>query len=183
MGNIVILALVLLPFVSTAMAYNRFVAQRQLIRESWSGINSELERRYELIPNLVETVKGVAEFERELLESVTAARAGALLCEGQSPSARQESEEILGRATQALFANAEAYPELQASEAYLELQRELTETENRLARARRFYNANVRAYNTRLGAFPTNLIGRVGKFERAEFFETETSGDGLTVSF
>lgn len=183
MGNIVILALVLLPFVAAVMAYNRFVAQRQLIRESWSGIDSELTRRYELIPNLVETVKGVAEFERELLESVTAARAGALLCEGQSPGARQESEERLGRATQTLFANAEAYPELQSSEAYLELQRELTETENRLARARRFYNANVRAYNTRLDAFPTNLVGKAGKFERAEFFETEANTDGLTVSF
>ncbi len=157
-----------------ALTYNALVRIRQQVDESWSGIDTELKRRYELIPNLVETVKGYAAHERETLAAVTSARAKALASHG-SPGAQARDEKDLVDTMRRLLAVAEAYPDLQASDHFLALQRELANTEDRIQAARRFFNANVRDLNTRLEVFPSNLIGNLFNFEQAEFFEVESS--------
>lgn len=166
LGVLVLLALAL------AVSYNRFVRQRNLVSESWRQIDVELHRRHDLIPNLVETVKGYAAHEREVFDAVTRARAAAV-APGSSPAEQAQQEGVLGQALGRLFAVAEAYPELKASTNFLELQRELTETEDRIAAGRRFYNANVRALNTRVESFPSNLVASTFGFTKAEYFEVE----------
>ena len=153
----IVLGLVVLLAVLVAVSYNRFVKQRNLVQESWRQVDVELKRRHDLIPNLVETVKGYATHEREVFEAVTQARAAAA-APGSSPAQQAQQEGVLGQALGRLFAVAEAYPDLKASTNFLELQRELTETEDRIAAGRRFYNANVRALNTRVESFPSNLV-------------------------
>ena len=165
-----VLLLVLLIIVS----YNRFVRQRNLVEESWRQVDVELRRRYDLIPNLVETVKGYAAHERATLEAVIAARAAAQAHQG-SRAAQGEDETTLTRTLRGLLAVAEAYPELKADEHFRQLQLQLAETEDRIAAARRFYNANVRAYNTRIDAFPSSVIAGVFSFEKSEYFEAEES--------
>lgn len=155
-----------------AFSYNRFVGQRALIANSWANIDTELKRRYDLIPNLVETVKGYATHERELLEKVTQARAGAVSATGP-PAAQAQAEAPLVGALRQLFAVSEQYPELEANENFLELQRELAVTEDRLQAARRFYNANVQELNRRVKAFPSNVVASLFKFSEAQFFEVE----------
>lgn len=166
-------AAAILPFLVVLLAYNRFVSQRQLIRESWSGIDVELHRRHELVSNLVETVRSLADFEASVLESVVTARDSAVKIESAPPRDRQGVESDLGLAATRFVAVAEAHPVLSSAESFLQLQKELVETENRLARARRFYNANVRAYNTRLSSIPTNVVARLCKFEPADFFQSD----------
>jgi LemA protein len=151
--------------------YNRFVRQRTLVDESWGGIDVELTRRHELIPNLVETVQGYAEHERTVLENLTRAREAATAHRTDDPARRQEFEETVGRALTEVLARVEAYPDLQASTSFLDLQDELTHTEDRIAAARRFYNGNVRAYNTRVATFPSNLVAALFGFEARQFFE------------
>ena len=151
--------------------YNRFVRQRTLVDESWHGIDVELTRRHDLIPNLVATVQGYAAHEREVLESLTSAREAARTHEGEGPAGREGLEEAVGRSLARVLARAEAYPDLKASANFLELQAELTNTEDRIAAARRFYNGNVRAYNTRVRTFPSNLVAASFGFEAREFFE------------
>ena len=168
----IVLAIVVLLALYVAIAYNRFVSQRNLVQESWRQIDVELKRRHDLIPNLVETVKGYATHEREVFDAVTRARAQAA-APGASPAQQAQQEGILGQALGRLFAVAEAYPELKASHNFLELQRELTETEDRIAAGRRFYNANVRAMNTRVESFPSNIVAGVFGFHREEYFEVE----------
>ena len=150
-------------------AYNGFVKSRNIIQESWRQIDVELNRRYELIPNLVETVRGYAAHERNTLEQITALRNQARALAGQThgePSQQRAAvEQQLTQAVQGLLVTVEAYPDLKSNTNFLQLQRELTDTEDRIAAARRFYNANVRDYNTRVESVPSNLIANFAKFE------------------
>jgi len=152
--------------------YNKLVRLRQHVRESWSAIDTELKRRYDLIPNLVETVRGYASHERETLEAVVAARAAAAASSG-SPEQQARDENVLVGALRQLFAVVEAYPDLKANENFLHLQGELTVTEDRIQAARRFYNANVRDLNTRIEVFPSNVIASTFGFRPETFFEID----------
>jgi LemA protein len=178
---VIILGVILLWMVLT---YNTLVRIRQHVRESWSGIDTELKRRYDLIPNLVETVQGYAAHEREVLAAVTEARARAAASQG-SPESQAEDEKRLVAGIDRLLAVAEGYPELKANTNFLELQRELANTEDRIQAARRFFNANVRDLNTRVEVFPSNLVAGWFGFEKAGFFEVESSRvrDVVDVSF
>jgi LemA protein len=166
LGVIVLLALALV------VSRNRFVSQRQLIRSSWANIDTELRRRYDLIPNLVETVKGYAAHEREVFEEVTRARSQAMAATG-SPAQQAQAEQPLVAALGRLFAVAENYPQLRATENFQQLQAELANTEDRLQTARRFYNNNVQDYNRRVQAFPSNLVASTFKFREEEFFHVD----------
>lgn len=171
--GIVVGVVVLLLVVALVVSYNRFMSQKNLITESWKQIDVELQRRFDLIPNLVETVKGYAAHERSVIEAVTAARANAERHREDGPAGRQEPESSLGRAVGGLLAVAEAYPDLKASGNFLELQQQLGYTEDRIAAGRRFYNGNVRAYNTRIQTVPSNLVAAMFHFTPAEYFEIE----------
>jgi len=166
-------AIVLLPAIFVIVAYNSFVTLRNLVKNSWSNIDTELRRRYDLIPNLVETVKGYAAHERSVLETVTAARARAVASTG-SPSSQARDENQLVGALKSLFAVAERYPNLKASDNFLKLQQELVNTEDRIQAARRFYNGNVKDLNTRCDMFPSNVIASIFGFEHAEYFEVDS---------
>jgi LemA protein len=165
------LAVVLLLLLAVVVSYNRFVSQRTLVDESWKQIDVELQRRHDLIPNLVATVKGYAAHEREVLETVTAAREAAEAHRTDGPKGREPFEERLGGAVRGVLARAEAYPDLKASSNFLQLQDELTNTEDRIAASRRFYNGNVRALNVRVSTFPSNMIAGFFEFGKREFFE------------
>ena len=169
---VIVGGVVLLLVLGAVISYNRFVSQRQLIRDSWANVETELQRRYDLIPNLVETVKGYATHERELFDRVTQARAAAAANHGR-PEEQARDENVLVGTLRSLFAVAEGYPELQASRNFLALQRELTNTEDRIQAARRFYNANVRDYNRRVEAVPSNLIAGAFDFEREDYFQID----------
>ena len=169
---LIILAVVAVVAIAVVVSYNRFVSQRNLVQESWRQIDVELHRRHDLIPNLVETVKGYATHEREVFDAVTKARAAAA-APGSTPAEQAKQEGALGQALGRLFAVAEAYPDLKASTNFLELQHELSDTEDRIAAGRRFYNANVRALNTRVEKFPSNLIAQMFGFTKAEYFEAD----------
>jgi len=168
---LIVVALVVLLLVSVIASHNRFVRQRTLVEESWGGIDVELSRRHDLIPNLVETVQGYAAHERAVLEALTQAREAATAHRTDHPAQRQEFEESVGQALTEVLARVEAYPDLKASSNFLSLQRELTLTEDRIAAARRFYNGNVRVYNTRVRTFPSNLVARAFRFRPRDFFE------------
>jgi LemA protein len=168
----VVAGVVVVVLLLIVVSFNRFVTQRNLIRNSWSNVDTELRRRYDLIPNLVETVKGYAAHERETLTAVTQARTKAVASTGSAANQAQD-ENILVSALRGVLALAEAYPDLQASTHFLELQRELVATEDRIQAARRFYNANVRDYNRRVESVPSNLIARLGGFAREEYFDVE----------
>ena len=174
----VFLPILILVLVLVGM-YNSLVRGRNHVRESWSGIDTELKRRYDLIPNLVETVKGYAKHEREVLEQVVQARTQAVASTG-SPAQQAQDENFLVGALRQLFALAEGYPDLKASDNFLQLQRELTETENRIQAVRRFYNANVRDYNNRCEMFPTNMMASMFGFQKSEFFEVESATQRTT---
>jgi len=152
--------------------YNRLVRLRQNVRESWSAIDTELRRRYDLIPNLVETVKGYAAHERGTLEAVIAARNAAASNNGP-PAAQAQTENMLSGALRQLFALSEAYPQLKANENFNQLQEQLNETETRISQARRFYNANVREINTAVEMFPSSLIAGMFGFRPEQYFEVE----------
>lgn len=170
---LVVLALVLLLVVAFVISYNRFKSQQNLITESWKQIDVELQRRFDLIPNLISTVQGYAKHESGIFERVTAARTAAVAAKDQGPAGRQQPEQELGRAVGGLLAVAEDYPDLKASRNFLELQHELTNTEDRIAAGRRFYNGNVRAYNTRLQTVPSNIVASIFTFTPAEYFEID----------
>lgn len=169
---VVAVVVAVLLLVGLLVSYNRFVEQRQLIRDAWANVDAELQRRYDLVPNLVETVRGYAEHERNVFEQVTAARARAVGSHG-SPGEQARDEGVLVSALRQLFAVAENYPDLEASTHFLELQQQLATTEDRLALARRVYNANVRNLNRRVQAVPSNLVAWMFDFEEEEFFEVE----------
>jgi LemA protein len=153
-------------------SYNRFVTQKNLIKDAWANIDTELRRRYDLIPNLVETVKGYATHEREVFENVTRARAMATAATG-SPGEQAAAEGPLIAALRQLFAVVENYPDLKANQNFLALQQELSNTEDRLQTARRFFNANVRDYNRRVQSFPSMIVARMFNFAEEEFFEVD----------
>lgn len=153
-------------------SYNRFVRQRQLIDNAWANVDTELRRRYDLIPNVVETVKGYAAHERATFEEVIQARAAAVADEGD-PAHQADTENVLVGALRHLMALQEAYPDLKASTGFLQLQNELVHTEDRIQAARRFYNNNVRDYNTRVQAVPSNVVARLFGFRLADYFEVE----------
>ena len=164
-----------LPIVWVIGMYNSLVKLRQQCRESWSTIDTELKRRYDLIPNLVETVKGYAKHESGVLQSVTAARRRAVSSTG-TPASQAADENVLVGAMRQLFGVVENYPELKANQNFLRLQGELSNTEDRIQAARRFYNANVRDMNTKVESFPSNIIAGIFSFKREEFFEIEDVG-------
>ena len=180
MTTIVIILIILLVIALAVVgwgvsAYNGFVRSRNTIQESWRQIDVELNRRYDLIPNLVETVRGYAAHERNTLEQITAlrnqARQLAASAQGAPTQKRAAVEQELTQAVHGLMVSVEAYPDLKSNTNFLELQRELTETEDRIAAGRRFYNANVRNYNTRIESVPTNFIASSFNFEKATYFE------------
>jgi LemA protein len=155
-----------------AAIYNSLVKTRQMVQESWSGIDTELKRRYDLVPNLVQVVKGYAAHEKDLLSSVAEARSRAVASTGD-PRSQAKAERELVNNMRRLFAVVESYPDLKASEHYLKLQVELADTEDRIQAARRFFNANVRDLNTKVEAFPSNAIASIFNFEQEDFFEVE----------
>jgi len=167
----VIIGLIVLAGISLALSYNRFVSQRQLIRNAFANIDTELRRRYDLIPNLVETVKAYAAHEREVFEEVARTRSAAAATTGQSPAAQAQAEGPFVAALSRLFAVAENYPELKANQNFLALQAELSNTEDRIQASRRFYNANVQDYNRRVQSFPSAFVARTFSFKQEEFFE------------
>jgi len=169
LGIAILVAVAVLVF-GVIVSYNRFHKQRNVIEESWRQIDVELRRRYDLIPNLVETAKAYAVHERSVLEAVTAARAQAA-APSRSIADQAQDENQLTMALRQLFAVAENYPQLKADQHFLALQAQLGETEDRIAAGRRFYNSNVRAYNTRIDTFPSSVIANFGNFEKADYFE------------
>jgi LemA protein len=179
---IVILAVVALLLLGLVLLYNRFVQLRNRVDNSWAQIEVQLKRRWDLIPNLVETVRGYAEHERGTFEAVTEARANAQRASGPAETAAAEG--ILGAALGRLFAVAEAYPELQADENFRQLQDELAGTENRIAVSRQVYNDTVLTYNNAIQTFPGVLLAGPFGFSKREFFETdETQREVPEVDF
>jgi LemA protein len=172
-GTVVVIVLILVVAglaIGAVGAYNSLIRLRNLVQEAWRQIDVELTRRHDLIGNLVETVKGYAAHERGTLEDVMRARSAAM-APGQSPAQQAQSEDVLGQALGRLIAVAEAYPDLKANENFLALQAELTSTEDRIASARRYYNATVRDLNTKVETVPTNVVAGLFHIERAEYFE------------
>ncbi|MEX2054954.1 MAG: LemA family protein [Candidatus Andersenbacteria bacterium] len=153
------------------VAYNSLIRKNNQVKEAWSDIDVQLKRRHNLIPNLVETVKGYAQHEREAFDSVTSARAQAL--GATTPQEHAKAENMLTASLKSLFAVAEAYPDLKANANFLELQRELSDTENKVMAAHRFYNSNVRDFNTAVESVPTNVIANLFGFTKHEFFELD----------
>ena len=151
--------------------YNGLIKAKNRTEEAWSDIDVQLKRRHDLIPNLIETVKGYAKHERELLDKITRLRSEAIKAENVKE--KSQAENALSQTLRSLFAVAENYPDLKASQNFLKLQDELTDTENKIEAARRFYNGNVRDFNIKLQTFPTNLIAKQLGFTAKEFFELE----------
>lgn len=178
MSWVVVAAVVGLPVVFVVVQYNQLVALRNYIRNSWSNIDTELKRRYELIPNLVEAVKGYARHEREVLEEVTRLRRVCLASTGR-PDEQAADETELVHALQRLLVLAESYPELKADRSFLDLQRELVNTEDRIQAARRFYNGNVRDYRVKCESFPSNLVAVLFGFAPEAYFSVEPSVDNV----
>ncbi|KKQ77947.1 MAG: hypothetical protein A3A96_04200 [Candidatus Zambryskibacteria bacterium RIFCSPLOWO2_01_FULL_39_39] len=170
----VILILVAVAVFWFIFAYNRFVRLITRAKEAWSDIEVQMKRRYDLIPNLVSTVKGYATHESTAFENVTKARAMAI--GAQNIEEKGKAENMLSGALKSLFAVAEAYPDLKANQNFLELQRELSDTENKIQAARRFYNTNVRDLNIATDTFPSNFVAKTFNFSKMEFFDL--GGDG-----
>ena len=165
-----ILGVVIIWFIAI---YNGFVRLVNRVREAWADIDIQLKRRYDLIPNLVETVKGYAAHEREDFEKVTEARTKAL--GAQTVQEKGEANNMLSSALKSIIAIAEAYPQLRAVESFAKLQDELADTENKIEAARRFYNTNVRDLNIKTETFPSNIIAKMFNFQKQEFFQLEES--------
>lgn len=177
---IVVLVLLGLWF---ALTYNSFIRLINRGKEAWSDIDVQLKRRYDLIPNLIQTVKGYALHESEVFDNVTKARSAAM--GAGTLTAKGEAENMLTGALKSLFAVSEAYPDLKANQNFLNLQNELSDTENKIQAARRFYNSNVRDLNTKIDSFPSNLISGLFKITKMEFFELESAAERepVPVSF
>jgi len=181
--TLIILALVLITVFWLIGVYNGLISRKNRTDEAWSDIDVQLKRRYDLIPNLVETVKGYASHETGLFEKVTQARASAM--QAQSPEDKSQAENMLSSTLKSLFAVSENYPTLRASENFAKLQDELSDTENKIQAARRFYNGNARDFNIKLQVFPNNLIAGLLNFTKKEFFgiENETEKEPVKVEF
>ncbi len=179
----IVLGAVAAPALWLIYAYNHLVRLRVRTDEAWSDIDVQLKRRYDLIPNLIETVRGYAKHEKEVFEKVTEARTRALGAKGVEDKAQAENQ--LAGALKSIFAVAEAYPDLKANANFLELQRELTDTEDKIQASRRFYNANVRDMNIAVQSFPTNIIANMLGFKERELFELkeEAAKEPVKVKF
>jgi len=179
----VLLAVLVVTALWVITTYNGLVGRRNQTDEAWADIDVQLKRRYDLIPNLVETVKGYATHEREAFEDVTKARAQAL--GAQSVHDKEVADNMVTSALKSIFAIAEAYPQLRAVESFAKLQDELSDTENKIQAARRFYNNNVRDFNTQIETFPANLIAGSFGFLKRDFFELseEAEKEPVTVKF
>ena len=167
----VILGIIVVLAVWAVAIYNGLIRLKNRVDEAWSDIDVQLKRRYDLIPNLVSTVKGYAQHEKEVFEKVTEARTRAMAA--QSAGDKAQAENMLSQTLKSLFAVAEAYPDLKANQNFLELQRELTDTEDKIQASRRFYNGNVRDFNTKIQVFPNNVFAGMLGFSAREFFEAE----------
>jgi LemA protein len=173
----VILALVVAAAGYAVVVYNGLVKNRQMVEEGWSGIDVQLKRRTDLIPNLMETVKGYMSHERETLEAVTNARAAATSAANGTPEQRAAAEGQLSSALGRLIATAEAYPDLKANTTFLEFQTALQTVEDEIQMSRRYYNGAVRNLNIQVESFPSNLIANAFKFIKAQYFELENEAD------
>lgn len=165
----IILVCLVLFFILT---YNSLVACKQNVKEAWSTVDTQLKRRYDLIPNLVESVKGYAKHEKETLNAVISARANAMTMTGVDKSA---SENVLSGALKSVFALSESYPELKANANFVELQQELSDTETKIQAARQFYNTTVQTMNTKVHSFPSNIIAGIFNFHEEKYFELDES--------
>jgi LemA protein len=172
----ILLGVVVLVGLYLIVQYNGLVRLRNRIECAWSQIDVQLQRRYDLIPNLVETVKGYASHEKGVFESVTQARANALNAQG--PAQQAQAENAITGALKSLFAVAEAYPDLKANQNFLALQEELSGTEGKIAYARQFYNDTVQSYNTKIQSFPSNLVAGPFGFKEREYFEADDTSRG-----
>jgi LemA protein len=183
--NILLIALivVVVGFVIWLVGvYNGLIRFKNRTDEAWSDIDVQLKRRYDLIPNLMETVKGYAKHEKELFENVTKARSAAMGAQGAEEKGKAEN--MLSQTLKSLFAVAENYPQLKASDNFAKLQDELSDTENKIQASRRFYNGNVRDFNTKIQIFPNNMVAGMLKFEAYEFFEADASEkENIKVKF
>lgn len=181
----ILIAVLVLIVLWGALTYNGLIASRNRTEEAESDIDVQLKRRYDLIPNLVESVKGYAKQEQEVLENVTRARAEAVAVGSHASAEGQQAENGLTEALRSVFAVAENYPDLKSSQNFQQLSTELADTENKIEAARRFYNANVRDFNTKLEVFPTNLIGKSLGFARKVLFEVESAAvrENVKVQF
>ncbi|MBI2068525.1 MAG: LemA family protein [Candidatus Yanofskybacteria bacterium] len=183
--NIITILIIILVVLGLwlAGAFNALVRSRNRVKESWSDIDVQLKRRYNLIPNLVEAVKGYAAHEQSVLENVIKARSAAM--GAHSVKEHNQAENILSGALKNLFALAEAYPQLRAVESFTKLQDELTDTENKIQAARRFYNTNIMTLNTQIEQFPTNIVANIFGFKKSDFFELneEAAREPVKVSF
>jgi len=174
----IVLAIIVLVLLWLISVYNGLITLKNRTKEAWSDIDVQLKRRYDLIPNLVESVKGYAKHEASLLENVTKARTEAMQSKGLADKAQKEN--ALSDTLKSLFAVSENYPTLKANENFLQLQDELSDTENKIEAARRFYNGNVRDFNTKMQVFPNNVIAGSMNFKEFELFEA-TAGEKETV--
>src|SRR4051794_4641004 len=180
---IIVIVLLLLIGLTYVLIRNSMVGSRNRVDEAWSGIDVQLKRRHDLIPNLVEAVKGYATHERETFEKVTQARAAAMQASG--PAQASAAEGMLSQALGGLRVVAEQYPELRATENFQQLTRNLSELEDEIQASRRIYNSNVQAYNTKIQVFPNSVVANSGGFTAREFFDIEDAGDRepVAVSF
>lgn len=179
----IVIALIAVAIFWLIGVYNSLIKFRNQTDEAWSDIDVQLKRRYDLIPNLVETIKGYAKHERELFENVTKARTAAMGAQGVADKGKAEN--MLAGTLKSLFAVAENYPDLKANQNFSKLQDELADTENKIQAARRFYNGNVRDFNTKIQVFPNNMLAGMMGFKAYEFFEIEEAGERepVKVSF
>src|SRR5918996_1311560 len=177
---IIIVALLLLVGLIYVLVRNSLINLEQRVGEAWSGIDVQLKRRHDLVPNLVETVKGYAQHERETSEKVTQARAAAM--QAQGPAEASQAEGLLTQALGGLRVVAEQYPDLRATENFQQLSRNLSELEDEIQASRRIYNSNVQAYNTKIQVFPNSVIAGTGGFTAREFFEIEEAAEREPVS-
>ncbi|MEA3464111.1 MAG: LemA family protein [Patescibacteria group bacterium] len=179
---LIILGIIIVIALAIIIMYNSLIRLKNRVHEAWSDIDVQLKRRYDLIPNLIETVKGYASHEKETLEKVVQARNAAM--QAQSGGGAKEvakAENMLSSTLKSIFALSESYPDLKANQNFLELQRELSDTENKIQASRRFYNGNVRDFNTKIQVFPTNMIAGTLNFKAREFFEIEEARERENV--
>jgi len=174
---IIILVIIVLLVLFFVMAFNGAVRLRNRVDSAWSQIGVQLERRHDLIPNLIETVKGYAAHEASTLEAVTQARTNAVSAQQAGPAQQAQAENVLTGALRQLLAVSERYPDLKANQNFLNLQEELTSTEDRIAYARQFYNDSVQKYNSKIQTFPTVIIAGMAGFQKREFFEAPTESE------
>jgi LemA protein len=172
-GAIIVIVIVVLIVIVFVAGYNGLVRLRNRIDSAWSQIGVQLERRHDLIPNLIETVKGYAAHEKQTLEGVVEARNAAIQAKGAGPEQQAQAENVLTGALKSLFALAEAYPDLKANQNFLSLQEELTATEDRIAYARQFYNDSVMKYDNKIQSIPSNLVASMFGFKSREYFKAE----------